>query len=131
MKKLFFTFTVFVTSVTCFSQTEVPVSNRYVLDGETGELIQVVQPSELNVRYVNRTVEQPQQVIVVDNRDTKFERAVNTAAQVVTAAVITGSLIHAVRHHHHHYRHSYYCPPPRPVYHHHHHRPVHRPHHRR
>lgn len=120
MKKLFFTFAMFVTSVTCFSQTEVPVSNKYVLDGETGELIQVIQPSEQNVQYVNQVAEQPQQVIVVDNRETKFERAVNTAANVVTAAVITGSIIHAIKHHHHH-RHHYYCPPPRPRYHHHHH----------
>lgn len=122
MKKLFFTFAVLVTSVTCFSQTEVPVSNKYVLDGETGELIQVIQQSGQNVQYVNQTAEQPQQVIVVDNRTTKFERVVNTASQVVTTAVVAGSLIHAVKHHHHGHYSS--CPPKKPSHHHRHHKPA-------
>lgn len=132
MRKLFLISLMLLAVGGCFAQTEVCVSQNYVLDGETGELIQVVRPSENNVRHISQEVvyEQPKEIVVVE-REPVALAAVNTVAQLITTGVAINAMIHSAKHHYHH-RHSYYCPPPRPRYHHHHRpKPMHHHHRRR
>ena len=134
MRKLFLISLILLAVGGCFAQTEVRVSQNYVLDGETGELIQVVRPSENNVRYASQEVvyEQPKEIVVVE-REPVALAAVNTVAQLITTGVAINAMMHSAKYRYHHH-HSYYCPPPRPRYHHHHHhlpKPMHHHHKRR
>ena len=117
-----------VASMTAFAQTEVTINQNYVLDGETGELIQVVKPAnnvpEQQVQYVD--IPQNKQVVVVE-RQSPVVKAADVVSQAVITGVLVQSLVHKLKHHHHHhpYRHRHYCPPPR-----HHHKPYGRTHRR-
>ena len=129
MKKFLLIQVLFCLSLHINAQTEVSVSQDYVLDAETGQLIQVVSTSSERTVVVNEVP--TQQVVVVDDR-TSFEKGVDTVLRVAAVSAVVGGVVHAIKHHHHHH---HYCPPvpPRPVYgyhHHHHQRPSHRPHHR-
>ena len=117
MKKIFLFLSFLVTSVTIFSQTEIPVSTQYVLDGETGELIQIVYPEQQQIQYVKQVAKQPERILVVNDRQTKVEKTLNTVTNVVTTAIMAGAVIHAVKHQHYHPhyydRYSYHMPMPR------------------
>jgi len=126
MKKLFFLLAMAMTSVTMSAQqSNVSISEDYVLDGESGQLIRVVNVSDLNSVDYNEVDTQPQ-TVVVRQETTSTQAVVETAASVIKTGMVVGALVHLMKHRHHHHHYPYYHAPVR--HHHHHHPPMHHHH---
>ena len=113
-------------------QTEIEVSDEYVMDSETGQFIRIVNTKKDNaVSYVGTSVQNEPQTVIVREETANTQSTVETVASVIKTGIVVGALVHMIKHPHHHHRHhhhSYYYPVPRrynycpPVRHHHHHR---------